>query len=84
MLELHYYPGMNRIFFLNGEDCLEVDLEEYQTVYNSPAKFVREYRVIQEIVLEDFLRIRSISLEQLLSLIQDALKHKGICDTWGI
>lgn len=84
MLELYYYPGMNRIFFLNGEDCLEIDLGEYQTVQNSPAEFVRNHRPIREITLEGFLEERRISIQRLLEIVQNALNYKGICDTWGI
>lgn len=77
MLELRYYPGMNRIFFLNGEDCLEVDLGEYQTVQNSPAEFIKGCKGIEKVELEDFLKERRISFEELLSSIQNALEYKG-------
>lgn len=73
-----YLAQTNRVFFTVREEVLEIDLRGKNPHSNSPYEYVVSEKSIQKVSLDDLLRIKNISIQDLLFRIEEGLKFKGL------
>lgn len=73
-----YLEEKNRVFFTVHGEVLEIDLKGRHCFDNSPYKYVVSEKSIQKVSLDELLRIKNISIHELLFRIEEGLKFKGL------
>lgn len=73
-----YLAQTNRVFFTVHEEVLEIDLEGENPHDNSPYEYVVSEKSIQKVSLDELLRIKNISIHELLFRIEEGLKFKRL------